>query len=156
MANNDNGEQGPKAAPLPFQRLISEAAKTEEREARAKTRAKEAEAKAKLIAAERLISGASIAELARSYGIGTARVKRALSLAERSGFYEAIDEILLSRLLPKALAVYELHLDRGSLDAARDVAFGIGALKKNPSVEVSVGADPLAAFRVGKVKIEEQ
>lgn len=121
----------------PLQALVGETARKSA--GRSSALRRNEEARAKLIAAERVISGASIAKLAESYGIGTKGVKNALSLAERAGFYEQIEEAILSRLLPKALAVYEAHLDRGSLDAARDVAFGIGALKKNPTVEVQVG-----------------
>lgn len=140
----------PKGGFLPLAKLITDEAKTEAKEAHSRQRSKEAEARAKLIAAERLTSGASIAELARSYGVGTARIKKALTLAERAGFYEAVEEIIFTRLLPKSLAVYELQLDRGNADVARDVLFGTGALKKNPAVEVNVGADPLAEFRTAK------
>lgn len=134
----------------PLQQIVMETAKSEVKLSLAKQKAKEEEARAKLIAADRLVSGASIKALAESYGIGQARVRKALSLAEMAGFYDDIEQVILSRLLPKALAVYEMHLDRGSLDAARDVAYGIGALKKNPSVEVSVAADPLAEFMASK------
>lgn len=128
------------------------------RKSGAATRAREKEARAKLIATDRLVSGATIAELAQSYGVGAGTVRSALNLAERAGFYEAVEKALLERLLPKALAVYETHLDRGSLDAARDIAYGVGALKKNPAVEVSVGtssADDINAYRVAREKALE-
>ena len=147
MDDGNGDKRGPQGQFLPLQKIIDEATKREAREASTRSRARETETRAKLIAAERLVSGTSIKDIAESYGIGRASVLKALTIAERAGFYEAIEEILLSRLLPKALAVYELHLDRGNLDAARDVVYGIGALKKNPAVEVTVGNDALAEFR---------
>lgn len=126
---------------LPIQKLVQSEA--------SRPAIREEETRARLIAADRLITGASLQEIARSYGIGTTRVKRALSHAERIGFYEDVEAAILERLVPKALAVYEAHLDRGSLDAARDVAYGVGVLRKNPEVSVNVGAsDSLESYRL--------
>jgi len=113
------------------------------------TKGKEQEARARLIAADRLISGSSVADLAKSYGIGHKGVINALSLAERTGFYEDVEAIIASRLVSKAIAVYEMHLDRGSLEAARDVAFGVGALRKNADIAVNVNkGDDINNYRV--------
>lgn len=101
-----------------------------------------------LMAVERAL-GKPIREIAKEYNCTQASVKRYLDHATESGFLEHFRALIYERMMGKALAVYEANLDLGNLDAARDIVFGLGALRKNgesPDRPVKV-IDSLAAYR---------
>lgn len=91
----------------------------------------EAELRGTLMATDRLLENKSIRELAENYKIAPKTVRAELDLAYAKGFRERVEALISERLVPAALAVYEAHLHRGSLEAARDLLFGIGVLKKD-------------------------
>lgn len=39
--------------------------------------------------------------------------------------------MIINKLVPPALAVYEARIQGGDLEAARDILFGVGVLQKN-------------------------
>ncbi len=105
--------------------------------------------KAELLAVEKLTSGATIKELAKEYDMSPGSVSKALQLADRNGFYERAEGLILSRLVSPALAVYEDRILRGDLEAARDILFGTGILSKTPKTP-DTGAEALSieAYRI--------
>lgn len=90
-------------------------------------------AQAALMLTERL-GGKTIGEIQQAFGVSRSTVHRRLNLAEQHGLLETAKAILLERLLPKALAVYDAALDDGEREIARDVIFGLGALRKTATV----------------------
>lgn len=77
--------------------------------------------------------GMSIAEIAKTFEVSTGKVKQALNEVEEQGFVEHYRKTAFDRLAPKVLAVYEAHLDQGNLQAARDLAQGLGILQSTTS-----------------------
>lgn len=75
-------------------------------------------------------TGKSIAEIARTFEVSVGQVHKALTAAQEAGFVEHFRHLGYDRLMTKAYAVYEAHLDMGDLDAARDIAFGLNVLRK--------------------------
>lgn len=73
--------------------------------------------------------GMSIKEIAETFEVSPARVKQALNEVEEQGFVEHYRRAAFDRLAPKVLAVYEAHLEQGNLQAARDLAQGLGILQ---------------------------
>lgn len=104
--------------------------------------------RASMIAMDRVAENKSIAELARTYHMTPARVKDHLALANASGFYQQFESLLLEKLVPPSLAVYEAHLERGSLEAARDILFGMGILRKTPKETEQSGVETIEAYRI--------
>lgn len=88
--------------------------------------------RAGLIAIERAM-GKSIKDLAAEYSISAAQVRRYLSSGEAEAMAEHYRALAYDRLAGKVMAVYEARLDLGDLEAARDLAFGLGILHKDPS-----------------------
>jgi hypothetical protein len=105
--------------------------------------------KAELLAMEKLTGGSTIKELAKQYDMSPGAVSNALALADKNGFYERAEGLILSRLVSPALAVYEDRILRGDLEAARDILFGTGILSKAPKVDTG-GAEALSieAYRI--------
>ena len=105
--------------------------------------------KAELLAVEKLTSGSTIKDLAKQYDMSPGAVSTALALADRNGFYERAENLILNRLVSPALAVYEDRILRGDLEAARDVLFGMGILSKTPKA-ANEGAEALSieAYRI--------
>lgn len=105
--------------------------------------------KAELLAVEKLTSGSTIKDLAKQYDMSSGAVSNALALADRNGFYERAEGLILGRLVSPALAVYEDRILRGDLEAARDVLFGMGILSKAPKAG-GEGAEALSieAYRI--------
>ena len=108
--------------------------------------------RASMIAADKVLENKSITELAKDYHLSPARVKEHLALAQSSGFYQQFEALVLDRLVPPAMAVYEAHLQRGSLEAARDVLFGMGILRKNPKEADNPGVETIEAYRITRAK----
>jgi len=103
-------------------------------------------AKAAAIAAD-AISGSSIKALAQKYGIRASQVSQFISLAEKSGFFERVEEQIMEHLIPPALAVYEAALERGDVEAARDVLYGMGIFRKVPKDQMD-GIESITAYRI--------
>ncbi|MFZ9527873.1 MAG: hypothetical protein ACO27L_08070 [Schleiferiaceae bacterium] len=104
--------------------------------------------RASMMAMDRVAENKSIAELARTYHMTPAKVKDHLALANASGFYQQFESLLLEKLVPPSLAVYEAHLERGSLEAARDILFGMGILRKTPKETEQSGVETIEAYRI--------
>lgn len=75
--------------------------------------------------------GASLKEIASTWGVSTGYVNSRLEEVSNAGFAQAFERALLERMVPQALAVYEAALGAGDLDAARDLLFGLGILRKD-------------------------
>jgi DNA-binding Lrp family transcriptional regulator len=106
-----------------------------------------------LVAVERAM-GVPLAEIAKKYHISPETARRYLDVAQEAGFIEHFRALIYERLVGKAMAVYEAKLEMGDLEAARDIAFGLGVLNKNPG---KTGPDPkpidtLAAYRAERMK----
>lgn len=101
--------------------------------------------------------GKSIPEIAKDFGVTRADVKRYITEAEESGFVDHLRLTAFERLAGKALAVYDARLDMGDLDAAKDIAFGLGILKKDnkPIGDSKKVVDTLAAYRQQREKENE-
>lgn len=115
---------------------------------------KVAELRTALIAIEKAM-GRPVAEIAQKYKVSTDNVKKHLDLAVESGFIDHYRALLYDQLAPKVIAVYEAHLTMGSLEAARDLAFGLGILQKTtPEVTKLKGriVDSLDAYRAERAK----
>ncbi len=76
------------------------------------------------------ILGHSLKEISEQFRLSTATIKNELHYARQRDLYQIAQSIVAERLVPKALAVYDTHLEEGNLEAARDVAYGAGVLKK--------------------------
>lgn len=105
--------------------------------------------KAELLAVEKLTSGKTIKDIAKAYDMSPKAVSNALSLADRNGFYDRAQSLIMERLVSPSLAVYEDRILRGDLEAARDILFGTGILSKTPKANDS-GAEALSieAYRI--------
>lgn len=106
-----------------------------------------------LMAADRLLENKSIKELAKDYQISPAAVREGLDLAYIRGFYDQMEQKVLQDLVPVAAAVYRAHLERGNLDAARDLLFGTGVLRKDHKgaqqrVEDAAPVESIEAYRI--------
>lgn len=113
------------------------AAKAARKERRRQVREAIAEAqKASVLSAR--IAGMTHQEIHARFGIGKQRQQRLLADAERDGLIQTAKDILVSRLVPKALLTYDHHLESNSLEAARDVMKGLQLLQEKPQ------ASPLA------------
>lgn len=115
---------------------------------------KVAELRTALIAIEKAM-GRPVKDIAEKYKVSPANVKRHLDLAAESGFIDHYRALLYDNLAPKVLAVYEAHLTMGSLEAARDLAFGLGILQKTtPDTARLKGKiiDSLDAYRADRAK----
>ena len=108
--------------------------------------------RANLMAADRVLENKSVTELARTYHLSPERVKEHLAAAHAGGFYQQFEALILDKLVPPAMAVYEAHLTRGSLEAARDVLFGMGILRKNPKETEHPGVETIEAYRMTRVQ----
>lgn len=114
---------------------------------------KVAELRTALIAIEKAM-GRSVKEISEKYRVSPEGVKRALELATETGFIDHYRALLYDNLAPKVLAVYEAHLTMGSLEAARDLAFGLGILQKNGDAQKVKGRiiDTLDAYRAERAR----
>ncbi len=83
--------------------------------------------------------GNTRAEIAAMFGVCEATVSSDLKLARSTPVITRAIEILASRCVPKAIETYDVHLDGHDLDAARDVLFGMGILKREAAVAVEFG-----------------
>jgi DNA-binding Lrp family transcriptional regulator len=94
----------------------------------------------------------SIKDIAEQYRISPSNVKEYLSLAEEEGFVEHYRKMMYDRLGAKVLAVYDAHLDQGNLQAARDIATGLGIFQTAKPQVKEKAITTLAEWREEKDK----
>lgn len=94
------------------------------------------------------IAGMSHAEIAERFNRKHSTISRYLSDAHKNHLVDLAKEIIIGQLIPKAIIVYEKHLDANSLDAARDVMRGTGALPER-------GPQPTLAPGEGELTLRE-
>lgn len=137
--------------------LVPKTASSEKIRIDAAQKRAEEKLRANLMAADRVLENKSITELAKSYHLTPQRVKEHLAMAHAGGFYQQFEALILEKLVPPAMAVYEAHLTRGSLEAARDVLFGMGVLSKNPKTQegATPGVETIEAYRITRAKPPE-
>ena len=99
-----------------------------------------------LMAVHRML-GKNLAEIARAFEVSTETVKSRLTLAREQDILKITQDLIKTRLLPKAIAVYENHLDENSLEAARDVMRGTGSLQQNATLNIAGPAESVDSFR---------
>jgi DNA-binding Lrp family transcriptional regulator len=114
-----------------------------------KAKAKRTDLRAGMMAIDRAM-GQSISDIAATYKVSNATVKAYLSAAEEEGFIDHYRRSMYDRLGSKVLAVYEAHLDQGSLSAARDLAQGLGILQNAPPKIKEKSITTLAEWRAEK------
>lgn len=101
--------------------------------------------------------GMSIGDIAESYKVSRKTVSAYLSTAEEEGFVDHYRKMAFDRLGSKVLAVYEAHLDQGSLQAAKDLALGLGILSNGTPAKVKEKAiTTLNEWRADKEKEDEK
>lgn len=120
----------------------------------AKKKAKVEGIRSSMMAIDRAM-GMSIAEIAKSFSVSTATVKQALTDVEEEGFIDHYRKSMYDRLAPKVLAVYEAHLDQGNLNAARDLAQGLGILQNAPPKTKEKSITTLAEWRAEKEEAKD-
>lgn len=98
-------------------------------------------------ALELKILGKSFREIGRLFNVSGQTAKKWVKAAQEGEQLKRAQGIVGMRLVPKALAVYDQQLERGDLEAARDILFGAGILSKSQKVTVTQELDPLEAFR---------
>jgi len=87
-----------------------------------------------LMAVHRML-GKNLEEIAKAFEVSQETV------------LQITQDLIKTRLLPKAIAVYENHLDNDSLDAARDVMRGTGSLQQNATLNIAGPAESVDTFR---------
>lgn len=96
------------------------------------------------------VSGKSIEQISKKYEVSRVTVSNYLQYArDHQIVINEARHLLGDQLIPLAIAVYEMHLRQGSLEAAQDLLFGTGILHKNSTVkhESADANDTLDAFR---------
>lgn len=99
----------------------------------------------------RKITGQKMEEIAAEFNISRATAYRALSQARREGMYEQAKDWVMTRLLPKALAVYDNALDNMDTEIARDVLQGLGIVGRHVHI-VTKQVDPAEDFDEWRLK----
>lgn len=92
------------------------------------------------------VEGKSFREIGRMMDISDHTVAKLVKEAQLDARFQRGRGVVMHRLVPKALAVYDQRLEAGDLEAARDILFGAGVLQKNAKVTLTAG-DPLEQFR---------
>ena len=102
------------------------------------------------------IGGASVRDLQARFRCSRSTVMRRLADARNSGAVDDARTQVIERLLPKALGVLELELDKGNVEVATNVAYGTGTLLKNPqpptTTEESTEIDTIDAYRAARAR----
>ena len=94
--------------------------------------------------------GMSVEAIANKYRAPESVVEQAVRTANFTGLLTAYRDILIQRLVPHAMGVYEARLMRGDLKAAQDILYGLGILTKEPqAIQLPVGdsVETLAVYR---------
>lgn len=101
----------------------------------------------------RVLLGRTQEEIAEEFRLSLRQVRDKLKEARADGGAKDIAEVIvLKRLLPKAVAVFDAALSgedvpKNTIDVAKDVLFGSGTLKKKDEVAVTHELSPLEAYR---------
>lgn len=111
---------------------------------------KERQTRAEMVLA-RKITGQSVQAVMEEFNISRATAYRALSQARREGMYEQAKDWVLTRLLPKALAVYDTALDNMDVEVARDVLQGLGITGRHVTI-VTPQVNPVEDFDAWRLK----
>lgn len=104
------------------------------------------------------VAGKSIAEIATAYNCSRPTVSTYLAYGHQQNLIiNEARQILGDKLVPLAIAVYEMHLRQGSLEAAQDLLFGTGILQRTSNVkhEAADANDTLQAFREAYFKAKD-
>lgn len=107
------------------------------------------DARAGLFVLEKAL-GLSVEDIAAKYKAPEATVEQAVRTANFTGLLSAYRDILIQRLVPISMGVYEARLMKGDLKAAQDILYGLGILTKEPhplSILPSEGVETLAVYR---------
>ncbi len=86
-------------------------------------------------------------QIAELFNLSAAQVKRQISWAQDQGVLTQAQSVIQQKLIPRAVGVYMEHLEKGDMEAARDVLYGMGVLSKSTTVKVGKSDDELEAFR---------
>lgn len=100
--------------------------------------------------------GATIEQLAKSYGISSTTVTKRINLARQADLVGIAREVIVDKLIAKAIAVVEKELNNGNYLAAKDVLFGTNVLQKSGvSTITHVSSTPtLDAIRAEAIDVE--
>lgn len=90
----------------------------------------EREAQGQAMLAIRISDSRSYAELALMFGVSRETVAKRLQDARAGQLTGLAQEIIMERMLPKALAVLEQELESGNYEAAKDLLFGSQVYQK--------------------------
>lgn len=74
--------------------------------------------------------GRSVDAIAKQWQVSPAYVTQRLDDVTTCGIAEQFERMILERLVPQALAIYEAALRAGDKEAARDLLFGTGVLRR--------------------------
>lgn len=100
------------------------------------------------------LMGKTNQEIADLFKVSKNTVTTAVEYARQHDLVVSMaQQVLDQRLVSKSLAVYEYHLRRGNLDAARDILYGTGVLsntskvKAQPAEQVAAAGETLEIYR---------
>jgi len=99
-------------------------------------------ARASMMLTQKLL-GKSLTEIGEMFSLRPKVVQNELERARKLNLYTAAANVIDERLVPKALAVYDTHLGENDLDAARDIAFGTGILRKDAKSPLDAGGSEI-------------
>lgn len=107
-------------------------------------RMKEEEKKVQAVAAlaRRTLLNETMEEIAQHFQMNRHAVASRLQLARTMDLTQLARDLIVERLVPKAIAVVDHHLNEGSYEAAKDVLFGTGGLQKSSKSEVHHSTTP--------------
>jgi len=77
------------------------------------------------------ILGLSVKEIAEHFRVNTGVVRGELEEARKKNVLGAADQAIVEALVPAAVMVVAKHLEENNYEAAKDVLYGMGVLKKN-------------------------
>lgn len=92
--------------------------------------------------ARRVMLNETIEALSKQFGMSPHAVSQRLAMARTQDLQQLARDIVAEQLLPKALAVVDMHLHEGSYEAAKDVLFGTAILQKQAKTEIHHSSTP--------------
>jgi hypothetical protein len=108
------------------------------------------------------LMGKTNQEIADLFKVSKNTVTTAVEYARQHDLVVSMaQQVMDQRLVSKAIAVYEYHLRRGNLDAARDVLYGTGVLsntqkvKAAPQEQVAAAGETLEIYRERLIRRRE-
>jgi hypothetical protein len=111
-------------------------------------------AQAAVVVAKR-IAGHSIREIADDLGITPESVNLRMEWAKKEGLIEDARQRIINELVPLAVNTFRDLIKDGDYDAARDVLFGTGILRKDSKSAEQVEELTLTAWREQRTRIDE-